>query len=63
MGILFQLHFFQRNKYCSKSESIYDKDDIHQSKNMSTSQNFITCYFCNLHFVQNVQKLEKNFYV
>ena len=42
--------------YGSKSESIYDKDHIHKSENISISQNFITCVFCNLHF------LAKNMY-
>ena len=35
---------------------IYDKDHIHQSENISISQNFITCVFCNFHF------LAKNMY-
>ena len=55
--ILFQCYFFQRNKYRSKSESIYDKDHIHQSENISISQNFITRFFRDLHFLaQNTYK-------
>ena len=54
--MLFQFYFYQRNKYGSKSESMYDKDHIHQSENISILQNFITCVFCNLHF------LAKNMY-
>ena len=35
---------------------MYDKDNIHQTENISISQNSITCVFCNLHF------LTKNMY-
>ena len=47
----FQFDFFQRNKQRSKSESICDKDHIHQSENISISKNFIACVFRNLHFL------------
>ena len=41
----------------SKSESIYDKDHVHPSENISISQNFIKCVFRNLHFLaQNMNK-------
>ena len=56
--MLFQFYFFKEisRPYSSKSERIYDKDQVHQSENISISQNFITCLFCNLHF------LAKNMY-
>ena len=62
--MLFQFYLFKRNKYGSKSERIYDKDHIHQSENISISQNFIICVFCNLHFLaknmhQKYTKIEK----
>ena len=37
--------------YGRKTESIYDKDHIHQSENISISQDFIKCVFCSLHFL------------
>ena len=37
--------FFQRNKYRSKSQSIYDKDHLHQSENIGISHNSITFLF------------------
>ena len=62
MRYIISISFFQRNKYCSNSESIYDKDHIHQRENIRFSQNFIPCIFRNLHFLtQNMyQKYIKN---
>ena len=42
---------FSLNKYGIKSESIYDKDHIHKCANLSISQNFIACFYHNLHFL------------
>ena len=39
------LFFLWRNLYGSKSESVYDKDHVHQCENLSISQNFITFFF------------------
>ena len=61
MRDIINFFFFQRKQYCSKSESIYDKDHVHQSENISISQNFITCVFHNLHFLaQNMYQKYTN---
>ena len=46
----------------SSQKAFDDKDHILQSENISISQNFITCVFCNLHFLAEsmYQKYIKN---
>ena len=51
MRDVISIQFFSRNKYGSKSESIYNKDHINQCENLRISQDFITCVFRNLHFL------------